>query len=220
VSQQDMLATLVGFSLLVIQGWRQLDAGVTPEEEEDYLYLWNQYGIIMGIKPEYLPTDVADAQAFFDAYEAREAVPAADNPQGVALARANLAMLQRLLHPLEDGSVDQAPAAVSDGDLRDDIPIAYMNHLMGAERCARLGLPTLEGHDLLRRLLSRVPPDFLGSLPVVGDVVQKGHEVLCRAIVGRLITYNYGGHPSYWVPINLDDLRALTTTCQDVDPHA
>ncbi|WP_434384290.1 oxygenase MpaB family protein [Melittangium boletus] len=197
VNQEDLLATLMGFSLLVIQGFRQLGAGLSAQEEEDYLYLWNQYGLVMGIKPEYLPENVEDAEAFFEAYERRHAAPPEQNPDGVELARAHLDMFTRLMgawgHLLGN----------------DIVPLMYLNHLMGPERCERLTYPMVEGHEVLKLLLHRLPPNPLRHLIVLGKVDRIAHERLAEDIVQKLISDNYSGRPSFWMPMDLDSLRSL-----------
>jgi hypothetical protein len=49
VNHEDMLATIMGFSWLVIDGLRTLGAGLTPQEEEDFWQLWRTFARLMGI---------------------------------------------------------------------------------------------------------------------------------------------------------------------------
>ncbi len=202
VNQEDMLATLMGFSLLMIQGWRQLAVGVTPPQEEDYLYLWNQYGLLMGIKPEYLPVSVADAEAFFEAYERRQMVPVEQNPDGAVLGKANLEMMERMLPTW----ARRLGAGL--------VPRIYMNQLLGREGCERIGIPVVRGHALLKGLLRHVPVDPLRAVPLVGSVDLLLHEFISRTVIQGLIDLDYGGRPSFWVPETLEDLWKLTESNQ------
>lgn len=96
-NQEDMLATIMGFSLCVIQGWRQLGNHIDPQSEEDYLYLWMVFGEMMGIQPTYLPKTVAEASEFYRGYETRQMRSRNDNPQGEVLAKHTLDMMTALL---------------------------------------------------------------------------------------------------------------------------
>ena len=67
-----MLATIMGFSLLVIRGLQKLQVGLTAQEAEDYYYLWRIYALAIGIHPrgspdstEYLPANLAEADEFY-----------------------------------------------------------------------------------------------------------------------------------------------------------
>ena len=89
VNQEDMLGTVMGFSYLVIEGMRTLNAGLTRNEEEDFFYLWRIFALMMGIHPpdkpdsfEHIPENVDDAAAFYNAYRRRHYVAADKNPDG------------------------------------------------------------------------------------------------------------------------------------------
>ena len=75
VNHEDMLATLMAFSLLVIKGLEILNCALSKEEAEDYFYLWRVYALLMGIHPEgepenmtFIPDNVDDAEDFYDKY--------------------------------------------------------------------------------------------------------------------------------------------------------
>jgi hypothetical protein len=145
VNQEDMLGTIMGFSYLVIVGLRQLGAGLSPAEEEDFYYLWRIYAQLMGIFPAYVPETVIDAAAFYAAYARRHYVAAGDNPAGVHLAAADLRMLQELL--------PRALRCLGLGLL----PRLYMWELLGPEGCGRVGIAPVCGHYMLRWLTYHLP---------------------------------------------------------------
>jgi hypothetical protein len=60
-----MLATILGFSYLVLMGFRRLGVGLTREAEEDYWYVWRVFAHCMGLDAAWLPDDVDDACAFY-----------------------------------------------------------------------------------------------------------------------------------------------------------
>jgi hypothetical protein len=57
VNHEDMLATIMGFSLLLIDGIRRLRLPLADEEAEDLYYLWRTFAVLMGIHPEGRPQD-------------------------------------------------------------------------------------------------------------------------------------------------------------------
>jgi hypothetical protein len=200
VNQEDMLGTVLGFSLLVIEGWRTLKSGVTPQQEEDFLYLWLIFARMMGIHPPgepgstaYLPVDVADASAFYRAYERRHYVDGSGNPDGIALATANLSMLE--------GLVPRVLRLAGFGRL----PGLYMNELMGEEACGRLRLPVHRGRPFILsflHLLHRALTLFSHRSPAEG-------ERLAMVVFQGLINMAYDGRITYSIPKDLNDLRSM-----------
>src|SRR3954469_1508749 len=97
VNHEDMLATIMGFSYLVIEGIRRLGLTLPDEEAEDYYYLWYVYARMMGIPDEYVPPTVADAGEFYDSYVRRHDTGPEENPYGVVLTQDNLNMMKSLI---------------------------------------------------------------------------------------------------------------------------
>jgi hypothetical protein len=200
VNQEDMLATIIGFSLLVILGWRTLQAGLTRDEEEDYLYMWLVFARMMGIHPPdqpdstaYLPDSVADAMEFYRIYRARHYVDGSRNPDGVALAAANEAALKKL--------VPRWLRLLGFGFL----PRIAMMDLMGSESCARLRIRGVTGHTLLRI--------FLLNLRRLLNVFEKAphpdHERLGMIFFKNLIKQAYDGRVTYTVPTDIAQMKEM-----------
>ncbi len=61
VNQDDMLATLLSFSLIVIRGLRKMGVNISENEAEAYVYYWNVIGERLGIKQDYLPRSMGNA---------------------------------------------------------------------------------------------------------------------------------------------------------------
>lgn len=55
INQRDLLATLITFSALILDGMERFQADFTEEEIKAYMHLWNVTGNIIGIKDAYLP---------------------------------------------------------------------------------------------------------------------------------------------------------------------
>jgi hypothetical protein len=199
VNQEDLLGTIMGFSLLVILGMRALRAGWTAEQEEDFLYLWKVYAYMMGIHPDGdterldgLPENVDDAIAFYEAYGRRHYVAADLNPQGVALAAANRRMLEtmvpRILRWLGMGV----------------LPVVFMRRLMGAEACARLRI-TADRHPLLTSLYGALLDLFDRS-----DFFRSRIRLhIASALFQDLINVELNGEVTFTIPSSIRDLDDL-----------
>jgi uncharacterized protein (DUF2236 family) len=63
LNQEDMLGTLLTFSVVVVRAMRRLGVPVTSAEAEDFYHLWRVVGALLGIEQELLPQDFAAAEA-------------------------------------------------------------------------------------------------------------------------------------------------------------
>ena len=61
IGQEDMVFTLLGFSLLVLRGLRRIGVRTTSEEDSAYYHLWRCAGWILGIDMRMLPPTLAQA---------------------------------------------------------------------------------------------------------------------------------------------------------------
>lgn len=85
VSQLELLHTLLTFSHVVVRALGILGAELTPYQQESYIHIWNVAGAQLGIRPELLPRDAADAARIFETIKARYAAP---TPEAIALGHA------------------------------------------------------------------------------------------------------------------------------------
>jgi ER-bound oxygenase mpaB/B'/Rubber oxygenase, catalytic domain len=85
VSQLELLHTLLTFSHVVVRSLEKLGAALTPYQAESYIHLWNVAGAQLGIRPELLPRDAADAARMFETMKARYATA---TPEAKDLGRA------------------------------------------------------------------------------------------------------------------------------------
>ena len=200
VNHEDMLATIMGFSWLVIEGLQNLDVGLTDDEAEDLYYVWWVFARKMGIHPPGEPDDptlvpatLADARTFYAAYSRRHFTSAEENPEGTTLARHNLRMMQDLM-----------PRALRRVGLG-VVPLLYMNELLTPEARRRVGLRTVPGRRLLRRLLHRLP----GGVQEVADEAPSHAERFSRALFQALIDRGRGGDVRFLVPESIADLQRL-----------
>jgi ER-bound oxygenase mpaB/B'/Rubber oxygenase, catalytic domain len=201
INLEDMLATLMGFSYLVIDGLRILGAALKPDEEEDLYYLWRVFAQVVGIHPpghpesgEWVPANVTEAAEFYAAFKRRHYVGPAQNPKGVVLARDNLRMLQDLL--------PRAWRLVGLGLA----PRLYMWDLIGPEGCARVGITPVLGHRVLKAILLTV---VRLSHRVIDDVPVRADDTLSRLLFQGMINRSWDGQVTFLIPDTLADLRKL-----------
>lgn len=201
VNHEDMLATIMGFSWLVIDGLRTLEAGLTPQEEEDFYALWVVFARMVGIHPtadptdaSFVPANVAEAEQFYGAYSSRHFTDAASNPDGVELARANLAMVRSF--------IPRWARLLGLGLL----PRLVMTRLLGDEGMARVGIPPVTGHRLLGGLFTLI----LRITQRLSDAAP-GHlaERLGQLVFQDMIVAGRGGKVEFLIPDSMSDLKAL-----------
>ncbi|MCI0578162.1 MAG: DUF2236 domain-containing protein, partial [Chloroflexi bacterium] len=92
VNQEDMAGTLMTFTVAVIQGLEAMGILWTAAEREAYLHSWKVVGYILGIRPELLPLNYADAEALTQAISRRHWQA---SPAGQALAQALVEFLEQ-----------------------------------------------------------------------------------------------------------------------------
>ncbi|HEY0713936.1 MAG TPA: oxygenase MpaB family protein [Polyangia bacterium] len=75
INQHDMLATVLLFSVALVDGLRTIGYGVTESEAEDVIHLWRHVGLIMGVVPDVLPTSYAEAFRLAEVIQATQGPP-------------------------------------------------------------------------------------------------------------------------------------------------
>lgn len=234
INAEDLIGVTMAFSLLVIQGLRTLGVKLSPEEEEDYYYVWRVYGHLKGIRAPGMPDDadclpqsVAEAEAFYQAFAARHYVGATDyskgwyrrslsaNPDGVGLAKAHMRMIARFLAGRFSGGGGRRPY---ESDARGPIGRAfqtfyqrvaemYAHRLIGAAACARVGI----GPPSAFRWFHFMVGDWLLR---TGERLLHGVPVEVRAGLAAwwfdgIIHEVFTDPVSYPVPYNKGDLEEL-----------
>jgi hypothetical protein len=155
---------------------------------------------MMGIHPGYehestvyIPSDMADATAFYSAYQRRHYVAADVNPEGVALARANLEMLKSLI---------PAPLKLLGFGL---LPRILMYDLMGEAACARLAIPRVPAHALVKTLLHGLHK----LLTVFERGRPRSYHRLSIVLMQGLIDHSYGGEVAFTLPTKMAQIREM-----------
>ncbi len=237
INQEDMAGTIIGFSLLVVEGLETLGLALEPEVAEDYYYVWRVFAHIMGVRAPGAPDDsdsmpqtLADARAFYETYHRHYVGPTSYsgnwrdeairiNPDGVALADAHVRMLGRFVagqdfgaHALEaDESDAQGLLGRMTEDAGNHAAAKYVHLLVGDAGCARIGVERLDEHNLLGDLLARVPKWW----ERLWDKVDPGvHIAASEWLFGKLVKNTYRKGVVYPIPTSVNDLHELARTGQ------
>ena len=103
VCQEDLLGTLMIFTVGVLSGLDRMRLAITPTQAEDYYYLWGQVGLMLGIRPDIIPPTLAEAKVLTNIIERRHLGHSAE---GVALTKALMDYYEGLMPAIVfDGAV-------------------------------------------------------------------------------------------------------------------
>jgi hypothetical protein len=164
INQHDMLATILLFSCVFIDGIRKLGVHVTAQEADDYQHLFRYVGELIGVEPTLLPTTHIEGMRLAQLIRLTQGAPDEDSRE---LVRALIEGPLRAAGNPEELKRAERQVAASRGLCRG---------LIGNELADALGLPrdrnrhlvtgirlTLYGLETLRRNLPRVN-DFVQHL--------------------------------------------------------
>lgn len=195
ISQLDMVYTTMTFSVMVVDGLAALGVKWTGDQAGDYFHLWQAYGRLQGILPEWMPASIEEGRAFCEAYAA-EYRSAKENPDGVSLTRADLKMMRSLIPwPMRILGLGTAP----------DV---YLMKMLGPEAAARVGV---------RRRARNVWCEWVAlQLPVLWQRLwrnitpeKEAHDRISRLCFQALIVGGWGEEVRFSVPASLRDMRKL-----------
>jgi len=197
VNQEDRLATIMGFSYLLIDGIHRLGLPLQDEEAEDLYYLWQVFARLMGIHPEGRPDDdsripptIADAGTFYAAYVRRNDTGPSRNPAGVVLTQDNLTMMRSMIPWwLRILGLGLAPSI-------------FMTEVMTGEELARVGVTPIAGHRAIKAFLSRIVR--LGQ--DVGEDT-RFESRLARRLLQGMVDLDRRGEVPFSIPFSRYDLR-------------
>ena len=197
VNHEDMLATIMGFSYLLIDGIERLGIELPADEAEDLYYVWRTFAMLMGIHPDgrpgddsYVPATLADAAEFYRSYVRRNNTSSDKNRYGVILAGDNLKMMEGLLPRL--------PRFFGLGYA----PTIAMTDLLTAEELARVGLKPMIGHRLIKIVL--------GAALKIGQRAEEHTPFaagLARMLLQGMVDAERRGEVSFAIPLSRLDLR-------------
>jgi hypothetical protein len=204
VNHEDMLATIMAFSSLVVDGLERLRCPMRPGDAEAFYALWREFARLMGIYPpgqphdtSLVPATLSEAREFYVSYVRRNNVtvpPTASdawrtNALGCQLTQQNLLMMRQLL-PWQARALGLGLA-----------PRLAMTDLMAADELTRVGITPLLGRGPLRAALHRVLA--FGQWAGTHDTfVGK----LSHAILQGMVDVDRRGEVEFAIPFRREDL--------------
>lgn len=221
VSQADMLATIIAFSLLVVDGLRELEVPFEEGDDEAFWHLWRVFAAFKGIHPPgeptndaWLPRTLDEARAFWEAYRAEyyarpltwsmpgwQEAARRDNAAGCALASSHIVMLARFMHAA-------LPLPVTVGWCQ-KVAQWYVYRLCGEEGAARIAVPKARLWPWERWLIEHIPRAITRWLERVDVGIQTAFG---RWALTRLIGRVYGSRVIFPIPQTVEDLRRFVET--------
>ncbi len=137
INQEDMAGVMLTFSAAVTESLQKLGVTLTDRECESYLHVWKVVAHLLGLRPELLPEDYADAIRLGDAIERRH-------------FRASLEG-QELTVDLTKMLEEAIP-----GELLDGVPSAMMRFLLEDDRADLLEIAPASAFSLLIEIATRL----------------------------------------------------------------
>jgi uncharacterized protein (DUF2236 family) len=122
INQEDLAATLLTFSTIVLRSLERLGCDLSDTERVAYYHAWRVVGHVMGIDERLLPGTPEEGERFQHVLERRLY---GASPEGQVLTRALLQLMEHVLP----------------GNLFDAMPATLMRHLLGDSTAELLAVP-------------------------------------------------------------------------------
>lgn len=194
VCQQDMVGSLLIFSVQVIEGMRRLGISVTETEAEDYYYVWRVTGAMLGIPERALPETLAEAR---DLNRTLVETSYGPSPEGVELTAHLLELYEKLF-----------PGKVFDG-----IVAALVRQVVDERVADWMRVPHSRGWQRVARVGTRV----LGALEQAEDDSRVARKILDKAgellLGGSVRTLTDGQSITLSIPADLRERWQATGAC-------
>jgi hypothetical protein len=129
INQHDMLATILLFSSVFIDGIRHFGVHVTKQEADDYQHLFRWVGELIGVEPALLPASYDEAKRLADFIRLTQGAPDEDS--------------RTLVAALLEGPLRRArtPAELQRGERHVAVAAGLCRSLIGDSLADGLGLP-------------------------------------------------------------------------------
>ncbi|MEM7330798.1 MAG: oxygenase MpaB family protein [Chloroflexota bacterium] len=184
INQEDLAGTLMTFSIQILLGLEKFGIEMSAEEKEDYLYAWRAIGFVLGVDPELIPQDVAEATWLAETIFQRQEAP---SEAGQALTAALLEFMQ-----------NQLPFHFANG-----LPATIMRHCIEPETADALNVPQSDWTTLLLNAEE-------AFLSIVGHTLSHHQkiaqlfEAFSQALIQSLIDLERGGsRTNFTIPSGL-----------------
>jgi hypothetical protein len=184
LNQEDLAGTLMSFTSITFDGLRRLGIDVSRSDAEAYLHCWKVIGHMLGLRPDLLPADLDDADAFTEVFKRRQF---AASDEGRLMAKALIDLLAHIIP----------------GNIFDFVPRALTHYFVGNEMAGILGVEPVPFQEALvspLRLANLVEGKFEASPFFMRQLA----EAVSRHLLEALQFVARGGNrPTFNIPTEL-----------------
>jgi hypothetical protein len=184
INQEDLVGTLMSFSVVVLDALLKLGVELTAAEEGDYVHAWAVVGHLLGIEDELLPGDPAEARALMAEIRRRQH---AASPEGVELTQA-------LVRHVEY----HVP-----GRLFDSVVPTLMRHLLGSHVASLLEVEEPSWTEALMGPLRRLVGLADGLSDQSEWLARVAGQLSHYALYGFLLASRGGERVPFRIPLSL-----------------
>jgi hypothetical protein len=188
INQEELLMTMLTFSVLVVDGLRELGVRLDAKDEEGVLHMWRLVGHEMGIRDEYLPHDMAEARAQWKVIYPRNWGP---TPAGVELTGALLDYVR----------------SITPSRLLRFAPSLLLRYLNGRALSRELGVKGfIEPVESLAHLVLRIPFALLSNVEtMLRFATRRSRSFNLKILQALLLQWNDRKQMTFEIPRSLQD---------------
>lgn len=186
VNQEDLLGTMMTFSIVVLDSLEKMGIGVDPQDAAAYHHTWNVIGHLVGIKPDLLPISLDDGRMLVDLIRTRQIAPCKEGREMTAAA------------------LDFAKRAVRMPMLQ-GLPATTMRYLVGDRIADVIGVPRSDWTMMMMGPISQFNRwlSFLEQRKYVLRLVTADFN---RSLIEACLVVGRGGRrPDFEIPTQLAD---------------
>jgi hypothetical protein len=177
ISQLELLHTLLTFSHVTVRSFNAFGCNLTPYQREAYIHTWNVAGALLGIRPELLPRDSADAALMFEAIKQRYG---AATPESARLGTALTEFWTNAMPPLVRAeALPMMQYVVSTLISKETAAANGLDHLPAFPEAAMHAIERVEGIStrLLSHVFGNVPDARRAAATLVSLLVRRRTDV-------------------------------------------
>jgi hypothetical protein len=178
---------------VVVDGLRRLEIDLDTEEAEAYLHAWRVVGHILGIQPEVLPANMADAEALARMIQRRQYAAC---PEGHGMTAALIGMMQQYVP----------------GNIFDSVPAALIRYLMGGLNADLLGVQRGPATEILMEPLRLVDLIVGKKLHTSAPIASLSQLFSRRLIEGTVWVGGGGKRIPFTIPTDLRQVWGVNWT--------
>ncbi len=184
VCQEDMMGTLMAFSVCMIDGIRKMGLKMSEAEADAIVYTWHITGKLLGVDDKYNPDNFADGRLLFQHLLDKEAAVGVEN---VALTKAILDFMRQIFTP--------SPILKTPLGNQNKLPELLVTFFVGRKYAPYIGLEYHQQFyykNILRIISFVIPNIFIQSrrMAITEDAVSQGSGYLV-AMIFRYIKKQY-----------------------------